>query len=91
VYPAELEQLLVGVPGVVESTIIGRADDRWGEVPIVVAVRDDETVVDDDLLAVFDGRVARYKAPKAVAWVDSLPRTAMGKVQKHLLRADLAG
>ena len=90
VYPAELEQLLVGVAGVVEATVIGRADPRWGEVPIVVAVRKDDTVAEDDLLAVFDDRVARYKVPKTVAWVDALPRTAMGKVQKHLLRADLA-
>lgn len=91
IYPAELEELLVGVPGLAEAVVIGRPDNTWGEVPLVVAVRQAESsTTDEDVLAVFVDRVARFKRPKAVTWVGALPRTAMGKVQKHVLRDDLA-
>jgi fatty-acyl-CoA synthase len=87
IYPAELEDLLVGLPGVAEAVVVAQPDRRWGEVPVVVAVRAaGSDVTDAAVLAVFDGRVARYKAPKGVIWVDALPRTAMGKVRKHVLR-----
>jgi fatty-acyl-CoA synthase len=90
IYPAELEELLVGVPGLAEAAVIGRPDNTWGEVPVVVAVRQPESsTTDEDVLAVFVDRVARFKRPKEVIWVGSLPRTAMGKVQKHVLRNDL--
>jgi fatty-acyl-CoA synthase len=87
IYPAELEDLLVDVPGVAEAVVVARPDHRWGEVPVVVAVRAaDADVTDEALIAAFEGRVARYKVPKAVIWIDALPRTAMGKVRKHVLR-----
>jgi fatty-acyl-CoA synthase len=90
IYPAELEELLVGVPGLAEAAVIGRPDNTWGEVPVVVAVsQPGSSTTDEDVLAVFVDRVARFKRPKEVIWVGSLPRTAMGKVQKHVLRNDL--
>ena len=98
IYPAELEDVLSGTDLVAESTIVGVPDERWGAVPVIVAVPaspgagepdadDDETAA--KLLRLFDGRLARFKHPKAVFWADQLPRTALGKVRKHEVRAML--
>ena len=98
IYPAELEDVLSGTDLVAESTIVGVPDERWGAVPVIVAVpaspgagapdADDETAA--ELLRLFDGRLARFKHPKAVVWLDELPRTALGKVRKHEVKALLA-
>ncbi len=98
VYPAELEALLADSDLVAESTVVGVSDDRWGEVPVVVAVRTashahgalDDDAVAAALLGIFEGRLARFKYPKGVVWVDELPRTALGKVRKHEVKAMLA-
>lgn len=101
VYPAELEEILARSDLVAESTVVGVPDERWGEVPVIVAVpaaapahaRDDagngDGALAADLLALFDGQLARFKHPKAVFWTDQLPRTALGKVRKHEVRAML--
>ncbi len=79
---------------------MGVPDERWGEVPVIVAVpaaapadaQGDTGNIDTlaaELLALFDGRLARFKHPKAVFWTDQLPRTALGKVRKHEVRAML--
>lgn len=90
IYPAELENVLGDNPTLAESTVIGRADPRWGEVPIVIAVSAPGCSPDSEgVLASFADRLARFKHPKDVIWVDSLPRNAMGKVLKHEVRAQL--
>ena len=86
IYPAELERVLEQCPGLDDYTVVGRPDARWGEVPVIVAVANeafDEAMV----LARFDGQLAKFKRPHAVVLVDSLPRNAMGKVQKYRLQA----
>ncbi|NKC32018.1 AMP-binding protein [Falsiroseomonas selenitidurans] len=88
IYPAELERLLRGAPGIIEGAIIGRPDPRWGEVPVAVVV----PAADFDaarLLAHFEGQVARFKLPRAVLTLPALPRTALGKVEVARLRAML--
>ena len=100
IYPAEVEEVLSGTDLVAESTVVGVPHERWGEVPVIVAVRAPSGVgapepgADDDiaasLLQLFDGRLARFKHPKAVIWLDELPRTALGKVRKHEVKALLA-
>lgn len=87
IYPAELENVLGDVSELAEFTVIGVPDDRWGEVPLVVAVPAEGSTIDaEEILRAFDGRLARFKHPKAVRWVEALPRTALGKVQKHEVR-----
>ncbi|HEX5778219.1 MAG TPA: AMP-binding protein [Xanthobacteraceae bacterium] len=82
VYPAELERVLRDVPGVVEAAVVARPDARWGAVPVAVVVRDKNSPIDRaDVLAAFEGRLARYKHPKDVIFTDALPRNAMGKVR----------
>ncbi|MEM9035999.1 MAG: AMP-binding protein [Actinomycetota bacterium] len=88
--PAELEAVLAEVDGIAEAVVVSSPDDRWGHVPVVVAVRADPTISDEAVLAAFDDRVARFKRPRQIRWVDRLPRTPMGKVKKHELRRHLS-
>ena len=80
IYPAELERVLAGHPDLIEFAIIGRDDERWGQVPMVVAVRVSSDVEAAHILDVFNGEVARFKQPKDLIFVDALPRNAIGKI-----------
>ncbi|MCH8111816.1 MAG: AMP-binding protein, partial [Proteobacteria bacterium] len=87
IYPAELEMVLEECPDLVDSAVVQRPDDRWGEVPVAVVVRRKESRIDRaGVLALFEGRLGHYKHPKDVIFLDELPRTALGKVQKDRLR-----
>ena len=88
--PAEVERVLLTAPGVREGVVIGRPDPRWGEVPVAVIVAD-PGADDAAILAHFEGKLARFKHPRAVLRVPALPRTALGKVQVEKLRALLPG
>jgi malonyl-CoA/methylmalonyl-CoA synthetase len=86
IYPREIEELLLEDPGVREATVVGFADELRGEVPLAYVVTDDALDV-----AALERRcrdqLASFKVPRAFVRVDALPRTALGKVQKHLLPA----
>jgi fatty-acyl-CoA synthase len=86
IYCAEVENVLAGHPGIVEVAVIGRADEKWGEVPIAVAAITDDGPHLDDLDDFLTERLARYKHPKAFEIVDALPRNPAGKVLKTELR-----
>jgi len=91
VYPAEIEALLVGYPGIAEYTVIGLPDARWGESGCVAVVPKAGTVIDrSELLGFLAARLARHKLPKTVTILESLPRTSTGKIQKAALRAQLS-
>ena len=87
VYPAEIENVLAECPDIVEVAVVGRPDERWGEaiVAIVVPARGAQ-VSAASVSALLDGRVARYKHPRDVIVVDSLPRTALGKLKREDLK-----
>ena len=86
-YPKEIETELDALPGVVESAVIGVPHPDFGEgVTAVLTVRPGAEVSEADVLASLKQRLANYKLPKRVLVVDELPRNAMGKVQKNLLR-----
>ena len=87
IYPAELERVLSDFDGLAEFAIVGRADSRWGQVPVVVAVRQGTACQEDDVLAHFNGRIARFKHPKDVVFVEALPRNALGKIVAAEVRA----
>jgi acyl-CoA synthetase (AMP-forming)/AMP-acid ligase II len=87
IYPAEVENAIFGHPAVAEVAVIGVADDKWGEavkaviVPVAGAEHDTASIIAWAAL-----RIARYKLPKSVEWVDSLPRNHTGKVLRRELR-----
>jgi fatty-acyl-CoA synthase len=86
IYPAELERVLAASGLVREAAVAGRADPRWGEVPVVIAVPGDDAVDKAAVLALFEGTLARYKHPHDVIFTDALPRNALGKVEIERLR-----
>jgi fatty-acyl-CoA synthase len=87
VYPAEVEQVLFHHDNVLDVAVIGVSDDKWGESGMAVVVPRDADAFDaDDLIAFCDGKLARYKIPKAAVTTDELPRNAAGKVLKRELR-----
>ena len=87
IYPAELEQLLQQVEGVNDVAVVARIDVQWGEIPVaVIEKKADAELTADQVLAIFEGRLARYKHPREVVFMDELPRNAMGKVQKFKVR-----
>ncbi|NBB14427.1 AMP-binding protein [Caulobacter sp. SLTY] len=88
VYPKEIEMLLDELDGVVESAVIGLPHPDFGEAVVAVIIgQGDEAAV----IAKARESLAAFKTPKRVIWVDELPRNAMGKVQKNLLRQAYAG
>ena len=88
VYPAEIENALYDHEAVAEAAVFGIPDDEWGELPAAHVVLKDGTKVSEDALIDFvAGKIARHKRPRLVKFVDALPKTAVGKVRKNLLRA----
>jgi len=90
IYPAEIENLLVTLPGVAECAVVGLPDARWGEVPVAVLVRSQDAAGQalsaEAVLAHLQSRIARFKLPRRVVFMDSLPKSALGKVQKPQLQ-----
>jgi len=83
IYPREIEELLVEQDGVVEAAVVGIPDPLRGEVPVAYIVGD---AAAEDLDRVCRKSLASFKVPRQFIRVDSIPRTALGKVQKHLLK-----
>jgi malonyl-CoA/methylmalonyl-CoA synthetase len=87
IYPKEVETEIDQLEGVVESAVIGVAHPDLGEgVTAVVVPKPDCSLREQDVLDGLSGRLARYKQPRRVIFVDELPRNTMGKVQKNVLR-----
>lgn len=87
VYPKEVEQVIDELEGVVESAVIGVPHPDFGEgVTAVVVTQPGATLTEADVLSALSGHLAKYKQPKRVFFIDSLPRNTMGKVQKNQLR-----
>ncbi len=92
VYPAEVEAALNELPGVAESAVVGLAHPDFGEAVVAVVVTRPGVDLDaDSLVAALKARMANFKVPKALFFTAELPRNAMGKVQKNLLREQYAG
>jgi malonyl-CoA/methylmalonyl-CoA synthetase len=87
VYPKEIESEIDAMPGVIESAVIGVPHADFGEgVTAVVVCNKGAEVTEAGVLNALDGRLAKFKMPKRVFVVEELPRNAMGKVQKNILR-----
>jgi malonyl-CoA/methylmalonyl-CoA synthetase len=84
IYPREIEDALLGHPGVREAAVVGAPDAVRGEVPVAYLVADD-TVDDEAVRERLRRELASFKLPRAFVRMEALPRTALGKVQRHLL------
>jgi acyl-CoA synthetase (AMP-forming)/AMP-acid ligase II len=89
IYPQEIERVLAEHPQVRESAVVGVPHPSWGETPLAFVVSaSDEPLVADELIRFCGERLARYKRPSRVVFVDELPRNSSGKVLKRDLRAN---
>ncbi|MGH9000688.1 MAG: class I adenylate-forming enzyme family protein [Acidimicrobiia bacterium] len=87
IYPKEIEDVLYEMAGVAEAAVIGVPDDRWGEtVKAVVVAKPGQALTEASVMDRCRGRLAGFKAPRSVDFVDGLPRNATGKVLKTVLR-----
>jgi malonyl-CoA/methylmalonyl-CoA synthetase len=86
VYPKEVELAIDALPGVAESAVIGLPQPDFGEAVTAVVVAESSVCSEADILAALGSSLAAYKIPKRVIFVGELPRNAMAKVQKNLLR-----
>jgi len=85
IYPREIEELLTTYPAIIEAAVVGEAHAEWGEVPIAYLVCSD--TIDTDALSQYcRTQLASFKVPQSFHLVQELPRNAMGKLQKHLLK-----
>lgn len=86
IYPREIEEVLTTYPGIAEAAVVGSAHIEWGEVPVAYVVC--TTELDEEGVVVYcREQLASFKVPRAFIRVGELPRNAMGKLQKHLLKA----
>ena len=86
VYPAEIENVLYEVPGILEVAVIGIPDEKWGEVGMAVVVCNPQLVLEEGaILDHCSKHLAKYKVPKRVVFTAEIPKTASGKIQKTLL------
>ena len=90
VYSREVENALMSHPAVAEAAVVGAPDERWGEMVMAFVVkRNGRDVAAEDIIAHCREKIAAYKRPKAVKFVDSLPKLPNGKIEKFKLRAPL--
>lgn len=87
IYPAEVENAVFGHPAVAEVAVIGIPDDKWGESVRAIVVRKAGTeVTADEIIAYARERIAGFKTPKSVSFIEALPRNASGKILRRQLR-----
>ena len=73
-------------PGIREAAVIGQESERWGESPLAIVVRSDDNLGAPEVLEFCQGRLARFKQPQVVEFVDEIPRNPSGKILKRVLR-----
>jgi fatty-acyl-CoA synthase len=93
IYPAEIENVLVSLPGVAECAVVGLPDEKWGEVPVLAVIQTDSPegaeLTEEKVLQHLLQRIARFKLPRRVVFLNHFPKSALGKVQKPLLQQQL--
>jgi fatty-acyl-CoA synthase len=87
VYPSEIEKIFFTHPKVLDAGVVGVPDEKWGEVgKAYIVLKLGETMTQEEVLKFLRGKVGKYKIPKHVQFVEELPKTASGKIQRFLLK-----
>ncbi|MCB1412526.1 MAG: long-chain-fatty-acid--CoA ligase [Xanthobacteraceae bacterium] len=86
VYPAEVENVVLSHPAVTDVAVIGLPSPKWGEVPLVVAVKTDPNLTEAEVLEWCKGKLAPFKRPKVAVFIETIPRNPTGKILKRVLR-----
>jgi acyl-CoA synthetase (AMP-forming)/AMP-acid ligase II len=88
IYSAEIEAVIDKHPAVVEVAVVGKPDDKWGEIPVAFVVKAaNAQLCEEDIIDLCTKNLAKFKCVKEVRFVDVLPRNAIGKLQKNILRS----
>ncbi len=90
IYPAEVENAILAHPAVTEVAVIGLPDEKWGETTCAIVVVSDESVDEEAIIASCEEKLSRYKLPRKVIFVDTIPRNPSGKILKRVLRDQYA-
>jgi len=86
VYPAEIEGVLLTNPKIREVAVIGQPSAKWGESPLAVVVKADPSLTEAEVIGWANGKLSRFKLPKAAVFINEIPRNPSGKVLKRVLR-----
>jgi len=86
IYPAEIENVLMKLPGVADAAVIGVPDEKWGETVKAIVTRKDPLLTEEAVIAYCREKLAHYKCPRSVDWLDAIPRNPSGKILKTELR-----
>jgi len=90
--PEEVEGVLHSHPAIDEAAVIGVPDEDWGEVPVcIVVLKEGKSATAEEIMEYCRGKLASYKRPRSVVFIDTLPRNPMGKVLKRILREQYGG
>ncbi|WP_010532314.1 o-succinylbenzoate--CoA ligase [Lentibacillus jeotgali] len=89
IYPTEIEKTLSAMEGIREVGVIGRSDEKWGQIPVAFIAAEDPAVPPDEILAFAERYLAGYKVPKEIYFLDCLPRNASNKLVRHKLQSYL--
>jgi acyl-CoA synthetase (AMP-forming)/AMP-acid ligase II len=90
IYPAEIESVIIGIPGISEVAVIGLSDEKWGEIACAIVVADQSKISEQQIVEFCGTRLARYKLPKKVIFAEEIPRNPAGKILKRVLRETYA-
>ncbi|MEC5424890.1 o-succinylbenzoate--CoA ligase [Virgibacillus sp. C22-A2] len=85
IYPSEIENLLTNLTSIKEVAVVGKADDRWDQVPVAFVVLNDQKMTESEIISYAQKHLAKYKVPQTIYFVDQLPRNASNKIVKHQL------
>ena len=92
IYPAEIENILVSHEQIVEAAVIGQPSDKWGESPVAIVVKKlGASLSAQDIMAHCKGKLASFKQPKAIEFIEEIPRNPSGKILKRILREEFPG
>jgi fatty-acyl-CoA synthase len=87
IYPREIEEFLYTMPGIKDVQVVGVPDEKYGEIVGAFVIPDDEAdITEEDVIDYASTKIARYKVPRHVFFVNNFPLTASGKIQKFKLR-----